>query len=187
LSLHLILYVLIIKGANMSFLKYQNISILICLFLSYQNIFCIDNTKPRSMQDGNLGFIKQDDEIRSYISPIPNSDSLIFEEMKIKEDGKARPQLYGYAYEVNLNTQNSGIWETLKNGDRIWRLKITCPKAYSINLLFEDFKLSESSDICIYNNKHDFIIGPFNSRFNKKHGIYSTHLTMGEDIVVDLF
>jgi hypothetical protein len=76
---------------------------------------------------------------------------------------------------------------TLKNDTKEELQRKVISVHISGNISFEDFKLSESSDICIYNNKHDFIIGPFNSRFNKKHGIYSTHLTMGEDIVVDLF
>ncbi len=34
------------------------------------------------------------------------------------------------SYNINMNTQNSGIWETLKNGDRLWRIRIVCPEAY---------------------------------------------------------
>lgn len=50
--------------------------------------------------------------------------------MKIKEDGKARPHLYGRAFNVNINFSNSGTWDTLSNGDRIWRLRVVCPDAY---------------------------------------------------------
>ena len=85
---------------------------------------------PRSLLEDNKLLLKNDDELVVYSTSIPNKDSLLSIEEILNQDGKIRPQLYGYAYEVNLNTQNSGIWETLKNGDRIWRLRAVCPDAY---------------------------------------------------------
>jgi hypothetical protein len=167
--------------------KFRLILILIFYFIGYVNLCSKDITEPRSFQQSIFGLMKQENEIQSYISMKPNKDSLIFKEMKINEDGKPRPQLYGWGYNVNFNTSNNGTWDTLLNGDRIWRLNIECPEAFSINLVFDNFSLSDSCDIFIYNNERDMIVGPLTSKNNKNHGKFATHLIKGESITIEYF
>jgi len=85
---------------------------------------------PRSLLEDNKLLLKNDDELVVYSTSIPNKDSLLSIEEILNQDGKIRPQLYGRAFNVNINFSNSGTWDTLSNGDRIWRLRVVCPDAY---------------------------------------------------------
>ncbi|MCL1937725.1 MAG: hypothetical protein FWF52_04935 [Candidatus Azobacteroides sp.] len=51
-----------------------------------------------------------------------------------EEESKGLPPRFGYKLKVDYNLDNSGEWTVLSNGDRVWRLIISCPGALSINL-----------------------------------------------------
>ena len=79
-------------------------------------------------------------ELKNQVSvvsmPIVNTDSLfIVEKMEMGQNSNM-PFRFGFAIDVNLGLDNSGTWETLSNGDKIWRLKIYSEKAFSINLIY---------------------------------------------------
>ena len=40
---------------------------------------------------------------------------------------------------------DAGYWHTLENGDRLCQLTIVCPKALSINLLYDKFWLPDGA------------------------------------------
>ena len=50
---------------------------------------------------------------------------------------KDRPWRFGYKYNVNFTTKNSGVWTILPNGDQVWQLSIECRDALTINLLLK--------------------------------------------------
>ncbi len=159
----------------------------VLLLLFSENVFSQINGKPRSSDSLSNQMLKNSYDIHTITTTIPNIDSLIEFERVLNLDGKNRPEFYGYTYQVNHNLYTTGTWDTLVNGDRIWRLRIKCPLAYSINLLFENFILSENSDLFYYNVSNDFILGPFNRRINRQHRKYATHLIKGNDIIIELF
>ena len=47
----------------------------------------------------------------------------------IKND---RPWRFGYEFTVDYNLANSGKWETLENGDRVWRIRFYSEGAKSM-------------------------------------------------------
>lgn len=59
----------------------------------------------------------------------------------VEEELVGIPPRFGYPIEANLNMNNSGQWQNLPNGGRLWRLAIEAPGAKSINLLYNDFYL----------------------------------------------
>jgi hypothetical protein len=103
----------------------------------------------------------------------------------------ARLYRYGVPNEVELNTLNSGIWRDLDNVDKVWQLKINCPEALSINLIFKQFHLINGATMYIYNVDKTHIIGGFNNRNNKgtldTPKSFGTGQVYGENIIVELF
>jgi len=81
--------------------------------------------------------------------------------------GKGGQIRFGYPHEVNYNLENSGEWTVLSNGDRIWRLLISCEGATSINLLYDKFYLPDSSKLFIYSKDGKQSMGAFTSLNNK--------------------
>ena len=100
---------------------------------------------------------------------------------------KNQPFQFAYPFAVDLNPENSGEWQTLDNGDRIWRLGITSEGAYSLNLIFGSFKLPEGAELFIYDPQKRWILGAFTSKNNKQSGILATQPVPGDEIIVEYF
>lgn len=158
-----------------------------CILIFCNSLYSQETLGPRSLDTINSLFINSIDEIPIYTTPVPNVDSLINYEIELNKDGEVRPEFYGYAYNVNLELNSTGLWNTLENGDRIWRIRIRCPGAFSINLVFENFELVENSDLYFYNKEQDFFTGPFSASYNKQHKKFATHLIKGEETIVELY
>jgi hypothetical protein len=90
----------------------------------------------------------------------------INQEDKYREE-ENRPIRFGYRHPVHFTLDNSGKWTTLPNGDKLWKLDIYCPKALSINLLYDKFHLPEGAKFFIYSSDTQQSIGAFTSINNK--------------------
>ena len=162
------------------------VAMLIFIICSYANANINENI-PRSLRTENMQVIQNIELIPIVMTDIPNVDSLLNFEIELNKDGKVRPEIFGFAYNVDYKLQNNGIWDTLPNGDRIWRIRIRCPNAYTINLLLDSFELSQNSDIYFYSKNSNFTIGPFTSYYNKKSKKLATNLIAGDDIIIELY
>ena len=111
-------------------------------------------------------------------------DSLILEDNRAD---KNTPFRFGYGHDVDYDLVSSGTWETLKNGDRIWRLAIESPKAYSINIIYDNFSLPKGGKFFVYNKNKDYVIGAFTEKNNKPDGIFATQPVPGSHIVLEYF
>jgi V8-like Glu-specific endopeptidase len=96
------------------------------------------------------------------------------------------PFRFGKDIDVDLGLKNSGQWEDVKGG-RIWKIKITSENAYSINLIFDNFRLSNEAELYIYNEDETMIIGPILSKNNNKSEVFATDLIQGQSIILELF
>jgi len=95
---------------------------------------------------------------------------------------------FGYAIDVNMGLHNSGTWDTLQNGDKIWRLKISSANAFSINLIYDDFWLPEGSQFFVYNEDKSMILGAFTSDLsNNSYDKFATDLVKGSITVLEYF
>jgi len=95
------------------------------------------------------------------------------------------PFRFGFPHEVDFNLDNSGVWETLDDGSRVWRLAIRCPGAYSINLIYDDYHLPRGARLFLYNEDRSMVLGAFTSRNNKEHGMFSTAPIKGDLTVLE--
>ena len=101
------------------------------------------------------------------------------------------PPRFGYPHNVNFNLTNSGVWQTLANGDRIWTLEIYSPSAKSINLLYNRFWLPQNAEFYIYNSAKTHSIGGFTSRNNKGTRAnpkrFGTGLVFGDRVILEYY
>ena len=105
------------------------------------------------------------------------------------EDDKANgiPLRFGYPFEVSYTLENSGTWETLPDGGKLWRFEISCPGAYSINLVYDYFWLPEGAEFFIYNEDHSMILGAFTSQNNKDYDDFATGLVRGDKSILEYY
>lgn len=131
-------------------------------------------------------FTNQLDKNISFVEmPLVNVDALL------KEDslnvGKNIPYRFGYNHMVNLTTENSGTWTTLKKGDKVWRLGIKCPEAYSINIAFDKFIIPEGAQLFVYSADRKYVLGSFTSANVQEHGELGIDLVPGEESIVEYY
>lgn len=113
-------------------------------------------------------------------------------EALLKEDKEAppswdKPFRFGDEIEVNLNLNNSGNWTDLKDGGRVWTLKIISKGAYSINLQFDRFSLPEGAELYIYNGEKTMLQGPITQEEQSKNYTYGNDLLQGESVVLEYY
>jgi len=160
---------------------------LICVAnISKSQILNYSNYKPISFTYNSFEFpLTPFENVVNLEMPSFNKDSLLEED--IINDSLGFSFRYGYDYKVNYNLKNIGTWDTLENGDRLWRLKIICPAAYSINLVYNNFYLPENSMFFIYNEEQNYVLGPYTERINRNYDEYATGLIPGSTTILEYF
>lgn len=94
---------------------------------------------------------------------------------------------FGKSIEVSLNLDNSGVWQTLPNGDKLWRLQIHSKDAKSINLIYSDFYLPKGGKLFLYNANRSEVLGAFTSKNNKSYRKFSTSLLKGDKTILEYY
>ena len=75
------------------------------------------------------------------------------EELLIEDANRVGPApfRYGYRYETNINMDTHGTWETIDNGNVIWRMYIESQDAFSIGLQYDAFDIPDGSQFYVFN------------------------------------
>ncbi len=107
-----------------------------------------------------------------------------------KEDSldqlRNRPMRFGKAHEANISISNSGKWEIINNENKVWRLEITCPEAFSVNLVYSKFKIPTGGKLFLYNADKSYLLGAFTSANNQDaNEEFATGLIPGEKIIIE--
>ncbi|MBK7946223.1 MAG: trypsin-like peptidase domain-containing protein [Flavobacteriales bacterium] len=91
------------------------------------------------------------------VLPEVDAAALIAEDEARLAAGIKGPWRFGFNHAVDLRSSNSGTWTTLRNGDRVWRMAITCPGAFSINFRFNRYVIPEGGRVFVYNDAGEWL------------------------------
>ncbi len=86
----------------------------------------------------------------------------------------------GHVTPVNISSTSSGTWQTLANGDRIWRLKIYAEDALALALHYSCLYIPDGGELFLYNDLKNHVIGKFQSDRNFNNPITHTQMIQGE-------
>ncbi len=100
------------------------------------------------------------------------------------EENILKPFKFAHAFQVSLNTKNSGEWYLAGNGFYIWKLTIRSKGAKSINLIFDHFKLPENARLFVFNKKENYVLGAFTAFNNKASEKFAVSPVAGDEITV---
>ncbi len=110
------------------------LNIFVLLIISNTNIYgqiCDRSKQPISLlYDSYKKPLSKETDISTKNLGYINKDSLLAED-ELNKDSNTGFR-FGFIHEAQFNLNNSGTWDTLENGDRLWRLRIVCPGAYSL-------------------------------------------------------
>ena len=93
---------------------------------------------------------------------------------------------FAYTVTVEYNYENSGIWDTLDDGLKLWRLGLYADNASSVNIIFSEFNIAKGVRIFIYDNRQKNILGALTYRNNKTGGILATSPVYGDTVYVEM-
>ena len=93
---------------------------------------------------------------------------------------------FAKSFEVQIDLKSKGLMELTDSG-KIWRLVIKSTGAYSLNIIFSDFKLSPKAELFIYSYDKQEVIGALTNRNNQKFKSYATPIVKGDAICIELF
>ena len=99
----------------------------------------------------------------------------------------AVPFRVAFAIPLHLGPDDSGTWETLSDGGRVWRLRVSSPGANFMSFKFSAFELSEGAElhfVSVTRNYHD---GPYTRRHNRPAGRFGSPMIPGDSAVIELF
>lgn len=103
----------------------------------------------------------------------------------IENQRKGRPLTFAYPHLVSLTPENSGVTDVLDDGRLIWQLTLNSPGAYSLNLIFDEFRMADGDSLFIYDASGGYVLGAFTKETNKKWGGLATAPVPGDEIVVE--
>lgn len=100
---------------------------------------------------------------------------------------KHEPYRFGHEIDVALGTKNSGVWERLANGARLWRLRIHSGDALSLNLVFDRFHLPDGAELYIYDDRRSQVLGAYNALNNRPNGQFATELIHADALTLEYY
>lgn len=97
------------------------------------------------------------------------------------------PLRYAKVIDTDLNFNNSGTWENLSDGSRIWRLEIRSENAKSLNLNYRNFFMPKGATFFVYNLNKSMVLGAFTDLNNTENGQFATATTTGFVTVIEYY
>ena len=104
-----------------------------------------------------------------------NSEALFLDERRYQ---------FGKSFDVDIAPENSGTWQVLNDGTRVWEVEIVSEGALSINVIFSKFQIPDGAEVYIFNKDRTYVIGAFTSLNNKLSGVLPTLPVFGDHVVV---
>ncbi|WP_428658174.1 3-coathanger stack domain-containing protein [Runella sp.] len=118
---------------------------------------------------------------------IPETN-VAFSKAKVLNDSSAllRPNTFAIDLNVNIGLQN-GKWDTLSDGNKIWRIQINSKGAMQLNVSFDKFKLPPGGKLFIYDLKKRNISEEINHTYNNVTNTFVSPFIYGESIIIEYY
>ncbi len=104
-----------------------------------------------------------------------------------ENENKNIPYRFGKTFDVNYTPENSGTYEVLSNGDKLWRLRIISENAYSIGVIFGKYHLPEGAKLFIYSSDKKQVEGAFTYKNNKSYEKLAVTQVQSGKIIVEYY
>lgn len=93
---------------------------------------------------------------------------------------------FGYEHHVQINMLSPEYLTEVENG-HLYILKIHCPEAKSINLIFDSFYIENGAELSLYELETNNFIGAYTSKNNNDYHILGTDLLKTDELYVEVY
>ena len=125
---------------------------------------------------------------------LPSPDMKTIEMEDRANDGKrGGPLRFAYPVKVHYTLTNSGRWFDLKDGSKLWRLKVRLPGALSTNASYDVFRLPKGAKFYVYSEDTKQYIGAITSEYLPVYELsdipyaFATGLIYGETVTFEYY
>ena len=112
---------------------------------------------------------------------------ILLQEDSIMDTSFYKSVRFAKPFKVDIDLKTQGLKEIIKETGTIWRLRIKSEGAFSLNIIFSDFKLPQKAKLFIYSSDKQFILGAFTYANNKKFKSFATSPVKGDEVIIELF
>jgi hypothetical protein len=117
---------------------------------------------------------------------LPPVDPLEVEARKeANRTGQAKALEFALERPVDLTPETQGAW-IQRAGSLVWQVHILSPGAFSLGLVFNQYKLENGVKVFVYDPELHQVKGAFNSANNKRSGILPVGHISGEELIVEM-
>ena len=129
-----------------------------------------------------------DVEIPVWIMPPVDVKSLLEEDERAMMENVQRPFRFGYAIDVDIDIKKVGAKQELPDGGNLWLLKIQCPDAFSINMIYDHYRLANGSKFFVYNEDKSMVLRSFTpENSNNSYNEFATDLVSGNTVILEYY
>lgn len=104
----------------------------------------------------------------------------------LQRDKKGKFYRIGVSIFTHITTENSGLWTTLPNGDKVWQLKVKSSGAEALGFLFSKFRIYDNSSMEVFNQSGKRLHDKLTSQDVLEHGQQHIDLCFGEEMLLEL-
>lgn len=169
---------------SFNFTPKTSFSIIALLFM----IFCFNNSFSQVNAGGQpmSSLMQLSQDFQTITMPEVDSRKLLEEDAAIA-NVPDMPLRYAKLLDADFNLNNSGTWETLSDGSRVWRLGIKSNDAFTISLNYTDFFMPKGATLFVYSLNKVMVLGAFTEMNNSADGQFATSLTSGNVAIVEYY
>ena len=122
-------------------------------------------------------------EVPTIEIPAPNYIAL---EEEDKEDAlKGKPYRYAVLLDCDIDPSKDGLWETLDNGNKVWRLNIKSEGAQALGLYYDAFRIPSNGELYIYNSDKTKLLGAFTNSNNHESGVFANEIIEDSELTLE--
>jgi len=153
------------------------------LFIGSTTLF---SAEARSLPRSALPGVQTIDTIEHREMPRVDVDTLLAEDAVRENSGRPVAPRFAKNIQVDYTLDNSGTWETLEDGSRLWRLRLSSPGALSLNIGLNLFDLPEDAAFWVHAPDGTRVQGPYTARNRNALGGLWTAVVLGDRLVAEL-
>ena len=155
----------------------------IMLLIGSTTLFSADaGSLPRSALPG----VRSIDTIEHREMPWFDVEALLTDDLARENSGKPVAPRFAKNIPVDYTPDNSGTWETLEDGSRLWRLRLSSAGALSLNLGLDNFDLPENAAFWVHSPDGSGVQGPYTAKNRNALGGLWTAVVLGDELVAEL-
>lgn len=117
---------------------------------------------------------------------LPAVDRQAAEREDDRRSAAGEPDRFAEPRQVLISPDRDGSWEMLSDGRRLWRLRVACPGALSLNLGFSVYRLPPGAQLVIADAAGQGPVQVFDADDNREHGQLWTPVVVADELVVAL-